>query len=59
MVSDVESFKKELLKKFQPAIVNIHEMHVWCLVPSEVVVTTHVIFRSERVRTRFLVVFGC
>ncbi len=40
--------KRELRNKF-PDIKNVHDMHIWCLTPGEVVVTTHVLFQSEQV----------
>ncbi len=46
---DVGELKEELFSKFPNSVLNIHEMHIWCLVPGNVVVTMHVIFQSKQV----------
>lgn len=45
---DVNELRAELFRNF-PAILNIHDMHIWCLVPTNIVVTMHVIFQNEEV----------
>ena len=47
---DVASLKSELFSSFPDHILNVHEMHVWCLVPGNIVATLHIIFQSEQVR---------
>ncbi|TRY61336.1 hypothetical protein TCAL_07445 [Tigriopus californicus] len=43
---DVNELRAELFRNF-PAILNIHDMHIWCLVPTNIVVTMHVIFQNQ------------
>eukprot|EP00095_Tigriopus_kingsejongensis_P007726 maker-scaffold2453_size15579-snap-gene-0.7 protein:Tk07726 transcript:maker-scaffold2453_size15579-snap-gene-0.7-mRNA-1 annotation:"zinc transporter 1 isoform x2" len=45
-IINVNDLKGELFQKF-PAILNIHEMHIWCLVPTNIVVTMHILFQNE------------
>ncbi len=46
---DVAELRKELFERFPTSILNVHEVHIWCLVPGNVVVTLHVIFQSKEV----------
>ena len=47
-ILDVKELKEDILKTF-PGIVDVHEMHIWCLVPGDVTVTMHVIFKDHQV----------
>ena len=49
---DVVGFKNEILKKFPEVILNVHETHIWCLVPGNIVVTMHAIFKDQEVRPK-------
>ncbi|XP_076069501.1 zinc transporter 77C isoform X2 [Oratosquilla oratoria] len=44
---DIENLATRLLESF-PAIVNIHHLHIWSLMPNKVVVTAHVVYSSPR-----------
>ncbi len=44
---DVAGLKEELFQRFPDSVLNVHDMHIWCLVPGNVVVTMHVIFQSK------------
>ena len=46
-MTDVEALGKDLKKTFSPHVVSLHEVHVWCLVPSKIYATLHVVFRDE------------
>lgn len=46
---DVAELKADLFARFPTTVLNIHDMHIWCLVPGNVVVTMHVIFQSKQV----------
>lgn len=45
---NVVSLKSELTSRFR-SILNVHSMHVWCLVPGNVVATMHVTFKDHQV----------
>lgn len=45
---NIEEVKSGLFAQF-PTILNVHDMHIWCLVPGNVVATLHVIFKTEQV----------
>ena len=46
-MQNVEGLKKDLMKTFSPHIITLHEVHVWCLVPSKIFATLHVVFKDE------------
>lgn len=43
---DVQTIKNNILRKF-PSIVNIHDLHVWCLTRTEVIATCHVVLPPQ------------
>ena len=46
-MENVEALGKDLKKTFSPHIVSLHEVHVWCLVPSKIFATLHIVFKDE------------
>ena len=44
---NVDDLRQGLKKEFSHAIIGLHEVHVWCLVPNEIYATLHIIFKGE------------
>ncbi len=49
MLQNKDAILEELLDTFKADILDIHEFHLWCLVPPTTFATLHVIFRDESV----------
>merc|ERR1712077_172981 len=46
-MEDVEVLCTDLKSSFSKHIIDIHEAHVWCLVPNEIYATLHIIFKDR------------
>lgn len=46
---DIDSLHKQLTEKF-PAILNVHDLHVWQFTKDEIFLTAHIVFISPQVR---------
>ena len=49
MLQNKDAILDELRATFKADILDIHEFHLWCLVPPTTFATLHVIFRDEAV----------
>ncbi|RWS24247.1 zinc transporter 1-like isoform X2 [Leptotrombidium deliense] len=49
---DVYSLKKSILKEF-PQILNVHDLHVWCLTSTEIIATLHIALPSQTTESYF------
>lgn len=45
---DVAELKTKLKLAF-PAVVNVHDLHVWALTPDKVISTAHLVFMNESI----------
>ena len=46
-MEDVEILCKDLKSAFSKYISDLHEVHVWCLVPTKIYATLHIVFKDE------------
>ena len=46
-MENVDVLVKDLRDTFSPHVVSLHEFHVWCLVPSKIYATLHIVFKDE------------
>ena len=49
LLQDKNSILDELRETFKDDILDIHEFHLWCLVPPTTFATLHVIFKDQEV----------
>ena len=46
-LDNVDGLCQGLKDTFSHQIINIHEVHVWCLVPNKIYATLHIVFKDE------------
>ena len=47
--TDIDEIKECILEKCPTTVVHVHEFHVWCLEPNQIICSLHVIYNDFKV----------